>query len=286
MAKVVPPSSKHMPRTGNLGKACGRPCVICFGEDGVLKTLHCSFKVHTTCLKGFWSEKVVTLGRLTDIRCPAEVAGCNETLTDTDLQHVIDNDDIAMAEGQIQENDEQNANLIEELKRQAQEYKPMFECSICLVEHEVEGSCTLPCQHRFCFESMQYHFDIIVKERRLNQLCCPAIGCGFNLRGEEHIHVFKECLEEDSYNKLLEFLTRDDPRIIDCRHLGCEERVFLDDNDDWADMMCPRRHRFCAKCEEGPHAGLTCEQHQEKKALEQKEAEVAKKRRRGLPERP
>ena len=29
-------------------------------------------------------------------------------------------------------------------------------CAICLVDHEVEGCCTLPCQHRFCFESLQH----------------------------------------------------------------------------------------------------------------------------------
>ena len=34
------------PRSGNLGVALGVPCVICFGEEGVLKTLHCGFKAH------------------------------------------------------------------------------------------------------------------------------------------------------------------------------------------------------------------------------------------------
>ena len=34
----------------------------------------------------------------------------------------------------------------------------------------------------------------------------------------------RQCLPEDSYFKLLEFLTCDDPRIVDCRALGCEDR--------------------------------------------------------------
>merc|ERR1719469_344519 len=137
------------------------------------------------------------------------------SLTDGDLKGVVDTADLQVAEKQILENDEQNKALIEELKRQAEEYRPMFTCMICLTDHEVEGSCTLPCQHRFCFEALQYHFDIIVRERRLNHLVCPAIGCGFDLRGEEHIHIFQQCLEDDTYNKLLEFLTRDDPHIFD-----------------------------------------------------------------------
>ena len=33
-------------QSGNLGALV--PCVICFGEDGVLKTLHCGFKAHVS----------------------------------------------------------------------------------------------------------------------------------------------------------------------------------------------------------------------------------------------
>ena len=68
----------------------------------------------------------------------------------------------------------------------------------------------------------------------------------------------RQCLSEDSYFKLLEFLTRDDPRIVDCRALGCEERVFCDEGDDFADLACPKGHRFCAKCDSGPHPLLSC----------------------------
>ena len=39
------PQSQQM-QSGHLGVALGVPCVICFGEDGVLKTLHCGFKAH------------------------------------------------------------------------------------------------------------------------------------------------------------------------------------------------------------------------------------------------
>ncbi|CAE8693242.1 unnamed protein product, partial [Polarella glacialis] len=126
-------------------------------------------------------------------------------------------------------------------------YRPMFSCAICLVDHEVEGCCTLPCQHRFCFESLQYHFDIIVRERRLSKLSCPAEGCGHSLRSEDSIHIFQQVLSQETYHKLLEFLTRDDPRIIECRGRGCEERVFVDEGDDFSDLTCPRGHRFCAR---------------------------------------
>ena len=82
---------------------------------------------------------------------------------------------------------------------------------------------------------------------------------------EESIHIFQQCLSKEwsvswtlllcppsteralgaplgapatphprgspfgSYLKLLEFLTREDPHIFECKQLGCEERVFLDD---------------------------------------------------------
>lgn len=45
-------------------------------------------------------------------------------------------------------------------------------------------------------------------------------------------------MPEESYFKLLEFLTRDDPRVVDCR--ACEERVFCDEGDDFADLSCPK----------------------------------------------
>merc|ERR1712039_599950 len=128
-------------------------------------------------------------------------------------------------------------------------------------------------QHRFCFEALQYHFDIIVRERRLNKLCCPADGCGFDLRSEEHTHLFKEVLSEESYHKLLEFLARDLSNIVECRHKGCEERVFVDNDDDPADLECRRGHFFCAKCDNGPHPGLTCEAQQQKIDKEKKDEE-------------
>jgi len=249
----------RVPQSGNLGVALGVPCVICFGEEGTLKTLHCSYKAHVTCLKEHWSQNVATLCRMTDIRCPAEVAGCQRCLTEGDLRGVVFASDLELMKKHISDVDEQNEQLIRDLTQQQEQYCPMFQCAICLTEHEVEGCCTLPCQHRFCFESLQYHFDIIVRERRLAKLVCPADGCNFDLRSEEHIHIFQECLSEEVYHKLLEFLTRDDPHIIDCRHVGCEERVFLDDEDDYANLECARGHCFCAKCDNGPHRGISCE---------------------------
>jgi len=167
--------------------------------------------------------------------------------------------DVESARLNVSDVDERNQQLILDLKRQSEEYRPVFQCAICLVEHEVEGCCTLPCQHRFCFESLHHHFDIVVRERRLNKLTCPADGCGFNLRSEEFIHIFQQCLSDDTYLKLHEFLTRDNPNIYECPEPGCEEKVFLDDGDDFADLACPRGHFFCGKCRFGPHPGMTCE---------------------------
>lgn len=240
----------------------------------MLKTLHCGYKAHVKCLHRFWFDKVTTLCRLTGIRCPAEVAGCTEDLSDCDLRGVIGAGDLAAAERCIQDVDLQNTQLIEELKRQSEEYRPMFRCAICLVDHEVEGCCTLPCQHRFCFESLAYHFEFIVRERRLSKLSCPAEGCGYSLRSADSIHIFQQCLPEGTYHKLLEFLTRDDPHIYACKWKGCEEQVFLDDGDDWSDLACPRGHRFCARCDDGPHPGITCEARRAQQERERKDEEA------------
>eukprot|EP00929_Paragymnodinium_shiwhaense_P061746 TRINITY_DN30867_c0_g1_i1.p1 TRINITY_DN30867_c0_g1~~TRINITY_DN30867_c0_g1_i1.p1 ORF type:complete len:510 (+),score=87.86 TRINITY_DN30867_c0_g1_i1:1522-3051(+) len=265
---------RQVPATGHLGAALGVPCVICFKEDGLLKTLHCQYKVHASCLKEHWTKNVLNLGRVVDIRCPAEITGCSEYLTTGDLLGVVEPADFEAAKKRIQDVDEKTQQLIDDLKRQSEAPRPMFECCICLTEHEVEGCCTLPCQHRFCFESLQYHFDIIVRERRLSKLACPADGCGFNLRSEEYINIFKQCLSEASYMKLLDFLTRDNDHIYECRRPGCEERLFLEETDDFTDLQCTCGHRFCAKCENGPHRGLTCEQWQDRLDRERKEEEV------------
>ena len=42
-----------------------------------------------------------------------------------------------------------------------------FLCPICCEDQEVDGSCTLPCEHRFCFDCVQGHFTFVVNERRL-----------------------------------------------------------------------------------------------------------------------
>lgn len=272
----IPATVRQLPQAGHVGAAFGVPCVICFGEEGVLKTLQCGYKAHVTCLKNFWSQKVVTLCRLTDIRCPAEITGCPDTLSDQDLRGVVSTADLIAAEQSVEDVDARNLQLINDLKRQNEEYRPMFQCAICLVEHEVEGCCTLPCQHRFCFESLQYHFDIIVRERRLNKLTCPAEGCGCNLLSEEAIHIFRQCLSEQTYHKLHEFLTRDNPHIHECKHPGCEERVFLDDGDDSSDLACPRGHHFCGRCSQGPHPGTSCEEWEEQMVREQREQEARK----------
>lgn len=62
-----------------------------------------------------------------------------------------------------------------------------------------------------------------------------------------------------TFDKLQEFLTRDDPHIFDCRKLGCKQRVWKDDNQDVSNLKCPEGHTFCGTCDHGPHCGITCE---------------------------
>lgn len=257
----------------------GIPCVICFGEQGAMKRLHCGYKIHVACLTKFWYDKVMTIFRFVNIPCPAEIAGCARELENEDLHGVITQADFQSAERIVREVDERNQQLINDLKQEQDQVKsdqgirPMFTCAICLLKHEVEGCCTLPCQHRFCFESLQHHFGIIVRERRLNKLMCPAEGCGFDLRSEEYIHIFRRCLPDQTYHKLHEFLARDNPNICECRHPGCEERMFLDEGDDATDLACSRGHRFCGNCPLGPHPGMTCERRRDLERAEQERKE-------------
>jgi len=269
-----PAPSASLRRPGTLGRSFGVPCSICFGEDGMLKTLHCGFKVHDTCLRDFWRRSVMGCCRITDISCPADVGGCTEYLTEADIKGVIGEEDLAWAQDQVRSLDEKNMRLMRDLRTRSTRAQPMFPCGICLTDHEIEGCCTLPCQHRFCFESLQYHFDIVVRERRLDKLVCPADGCGFNLRSEEHIYIFQACLPDCTYQKLLEFLTRDDPRVFDCRATGCEERVFVDTGDAFNDLCCPKGHRFCGQCDNGPHPDMSCESRREQLENARKENEA------------
>ena len=58
----------------------------------------------------------------------------------------------------IQRIDLQNEQLIEHLRVEEgvnQGRQLLYECPICLVDHPIEGCCTLPCGHRFCFESLK-----------------------------------------------------------------------------------------------------------------------------------
>lgn len=154
-----------------------------------------------------------------------------------------------------------------------------FQCSICLEDHAVDGCCTLPCQHRFCFQSLQCYFQGIVQDRRLNNLVCPVEGCGFDLRAAEHTHILQECLPEESYYRLLSLLACELSCICPCGSPGCAEFVFVDDQDDPTNLCCPLDHRFCRYCEGGPHPGLSCEEQRRRLDLKRSHEEREKERR-------
>jgi len=248
---------------GTLHSSCGVPCCICYGEEGLLKTLHCGFKIHGVCLKRYWSSNAASLNRLMGIPCPAEKAcGCQAQMTTRDLRGVLTVEDFQWANRHLRSLDEQNRQLMQDMaaEAEAEREKPMFECGICLTDHDVEGCCTLPCEHRFCFESLGYHFENVVRERRLSMLKCPVDGCGFSLRDCTNVHIFNGCLSEATFNKLLDFLMKDDPRICECRHRGCEEQIMVEKDDGRECLRCPLGHQFCADCDLGPHKGITCQE--------------------------
>merc|ERR1740121_3397845 len=118
LAATCAPCAPQTRVTLTGGGGGGAPCVICYGEDGALRTLHCGYRVHAECLKRFWSEKAVVLGRTANVHCPADVAGCNAVLSDEDLRGIIGAADVAEAERSICELDAQNRRSICELDAQ------------------------------------------------------------------------------------------------------------------------------------------------------------------------
>lgn len=91
-------------------------CVICqlaWTGDPQWRTLHCGAKVHAVCLKDFWLNKVLFLGRLTDVNCPAcESVGRTEYLTNFDLSGVLNDRDMMCAWTRLQEMNESKKQLM------------------------------------------------------------------------------------------------------------------------------------------------------------------------------
>lgn len=262
-----------------------RPCCLCWNESdarGQVSLLPCcGFAIHVRpCLFEFWKRQ--TLAQM-EIRptmgCPA-----NDTMGCMGMVPIefccIPASEIEDMKKAVEEMAEATRALIVEYQNEesvAQKKGPaVFQCSICFEDHEVDGSCTLPCGHRFCFESLEQHFSVLVRERRLDQLQCPVVECQHKV---DDMEVLRGCLDKPVFEKLLEFMTRDlrDPHIIDCPK--CEERIWVADEDDRANLVCPQRHGFCADCNAGPHARLSCEAHRELLQQQEKEQEELTERR-------
>lgn len=252
-------------------------CCICFGlndigDDWTTKVLHCGKNVHAQCLKSYWSAQV-RVGRTENIPCPLwQHTGCARHITEEDLRDVVTQAERDAAMASAERLQEDMMAIIREVTAPAPE--PTFQCEICLAEHDVEGSCTLPCNHRFCFEGLGHTFTVHVKERRLTNLVCPVPACRAALNKPEHMEIFKACFEQlnksDVYEKLLEFMTREDAHVVDCRVPGCKEFCFVEEADDRTDLRCRQGHQFCADCEHGPHLGQTCDQKREQLERERK----------------
>lgn len=132
-----------------------------------------------------------------------------------------------------------------------------FLCGLCSEEHDVAGSCMLPCGHRFCFERLGSDFAVHVQERRLDRLRCPVEDCQKSLDSDEHTHLLKDILPQESYQSLLRFLALCDHHVVECGH-ACGEAVWIEEGDDVTNLTCAAGHRFCGSCAHGPHPGQTC----------------------------
>lgn len=211
------------------------------------------------------------------ICCPAsDTMGCDGLVPLSFI--IIPSQEMQTMKKHLEEMTQKTAALLHEYQNSNKDAPAVFQCSICFENHEVHGSCTLPCGHRFCFESLEQHFSLLVKERRLDSICCPVIECHHKV---DDVEVLRGVLKETHvFQKLLEYMTRDmhDPNMLDCPK--CEERIWVDDDDDRTNLICPQEHAFCADCVHGPHPFLSCAAKreslcQEKKAEEFKETQRA-----------
>ena len=279
--------------TGVLGDpdVISRPCAICLQtietQNDETKTIffrrlpHCGVSVHKSCLNKYWAEQVRMSCNMKFVKCPGcSVANCTSDLLADDLRNIISSEDLESAKKDIAVIEQKNQALIAAITAQHKNDVAVFECAICMAEHRVEGAITLPCLHRFCAECLARHFDIIVSERRLDNLRCPLDDCQFSLRSEEHIPIFQFLLEEQKFDKLLEFLARDLSAVTQCSF--CEDKIFVEEQDDFTNLICGNGHRFCARCEHGPHQGVDCATRvkmlQEKKATDDRNQAELKSR--------
>eukprot|EP00397_Hematodinium_sp_SG-2012_P006290 GEMP01006318.1.p1 GENE.GEMP01006318.1~~GEMP01006318.1.p1 ORF type:complete len:944 (-),score=209.82 GEMP01006318.1:910-3741(-) len=277
---AIVPQSIHNIEEQQQNHVDERPCCLCWNEGESTEEVSllpcCGYAVHKhPCLLEFWKIQTRAQMEIRSICCPAhDTMGCEGSVA---LEFVrIPADDRSAMEKQLLQFTEDTNALIAQCQNEyladekTMKVQAVFECSICFENHEVDGSCTLPCGHRFCFDSLEQHFSLLVKERRLNQLQCPVVECHQQV---EDLEVLRGCLGKQVFEKLLEFMTRDlmDPNIIDCPK--CEERVWVVDDDERSNLICPQRHAFCADCERGPHPWLSCKA-QEEYVLRQKNEQL------------
>ncbi|CEM12169.1 unnamed protein product [Vitrella brassicaformis CCMP3155] len=186
------------------------------GEGGQpllrLQRLHCGVYIHLDCLREYWRGEVRRHGSvLVDVACP--VASCDSVLTAEDLQRAVSHDFRESLKSELEQESAANLELIQQLQNERdddQRDTPTFQCAICLYEHPVDGSVTLPCpsSHRFCKPCIARHFEEVVMSRRVDKLTCPLPDCLFDLRAqlEQHYSMFQSLLQPKSFQKLLHSL--------------------------------------------------------------------------------
>lgn len=269
--KCIMPHMDELLKELRRDRACGL-CMAAETTADRLKTLGNGCAAHPRCLKECWERDAMdveslfcmpSFGRKSRKRLDGKAPEASQVirLSLSDLEDFVGPTDFASRVCMI------SAGSSKDL---APASAAVFHCGVCLADCDMSSAITLPCEHRFCLSCLQGTFENGMQSRHLAGLTCPQPGCGFNLTSStENIEILKTCLTEKVFDRVMDGLAMSHPSVYECRHAGCEEKVFREAEDDVHDLKCRQGHRFCGKCMLGPHLGYSCEDQERRRGTQE-----------------
>lgn len=138
-----------------------------------------------------------------------------------------------------------------------------FSCEVCWNQFKVEEGITLECDHRFCYNCIKAHCDLLidsaqVSEERLQCPSCPQVLSAYEI---------EDIVGPEMYGKYEKFRLRglkllpDDENslLFYCRGTDCEFMCILDKSvTEFTCISC--NYKCCVLCKNDIHAGKSCEE--------------------------